>query len=234
LPRIRRASSAGRIAANAWRHRARRRGYRAAGGSCRPFGAVTGRLEQALALVELGAAVRRAGRRADAREPLRKALELARVCGAEAVAARAPTMSSSPPVPALAETPPRAAATSPPRNCASRAWPRSSRTTSPPLREAAAGGRLDPGGDMADVSEQRRSHVSGFLLGGKVFVTGGGAYSPRAHPISIPRAASRAQASSAPALRASPGRRLSPTSTRPFCPPTSTEPETETTRPSRA
>jgi DNA-binding NarL/FixJ family response regulator len=47
------------------------------------------RLVQALALVELGAAIRRAGRRADAREPLRKALELARVCGAEAVAARA-------------------------------------------------------------------------------------------------------------------------------------------------
>ena len=47
------------------------------------------RLEQALALVELGAAIRRAGRRADAREPLRQALELARVCGADAIAARA-------------------------------------------------------------------------------------------------------------------------------------------------
>jgi DNA-binding CsgD family transcriptional regulator len=47
------------------------------------------RLEHALALVELGAAIRRAGRRADAREPLRKALELARVCGADAIAARA-------------------------------------------------------------------------------------------------------------------------------------------------
>jgi DNA-binding CsgD family transcriptional regulator len=47
------------------------------------------RLEHALALVELGAAIRRAGRRADAREPLRKALELARVLGAEAVATRA-------------------------------------------------------------------------------------------------------------------------------------------------
>jgi DNA-binding CsgD family transcriptional regulator len=46
-------------------------------------------LELALTLVELGAAIRRAGRRADAREPLRKALELARACGAEAVAARA-------------------------------------------------------------------------------------------------------------------------------------------------
>jgi DNA-binding NarL/FixJ family response regulator len=47
------------------------------------------RLEHALALVELGAAIRRAGRRADAREPLRQALELARVCGADAIAARA-------------------------------------------------------------------------------------------------------------------------------------------------
>jgi DNA-binding CsgD family transcriptional regulator len=47
------------------------------------------RLEHAQALVELGAAIRRAGRRADARKPLRKGLELARVCGADAVAARA-------------------------------------------------------------------------------------------------------------------------------------------------
>jgi DNA-binding CsgD family transcriptional regulator len=47
------------------------------------------RLEHALALVELGAAIRRAGRRAEAREPLREALELARLCGADAVAARA-------------------------------------------------------------------------------------------------------------------------------------------------
>jgi DNA-binding CsgD family transcriptional regulator len=47
------------------------------------------RLEHALALLELGAAIRRAGRRADAREPLRKALELAGVCGADAVTARA-------------------------------------------------------------------------------------------------------------------------------------------------
>jgi len=47
------------------------------------------RLEHALALLELGAAVRRAGRRADAREPLRQALELASACGADAIAARA-------------------------------------------------------------------------------------------------------------------------------------------------
>ena len=47
------------------------------------------RLEHALALLELGAATRRAGKRADAREPLREALALARTCGADAVAARA-------------------------------------------------------------------------------------------------------------------------------------------------
>ncbi len=47
------------------------------------------RLEHALALLELGAATRRAGQRAGAREPLREALELACACGADAVAARA-------------------------------------------------------------------------------------------------------------------------------------------------
>jgi DNA-binding CsgD family transcriptional regulator len=47
------------------------------------------RLEHALALLELGAATRRAGRRADAREPLREALDLARACGADAIAVRA-------------------------------------------------------------------------------------------------------------------------------------------------
>ncbi len=47
------------------------------------------RLEHALAQLELGAATRRAGRRADARQPLRLALELARACGADAVAVRA-------------------------------------------------------------------------------------------------------------------------------------------------
>jgi tetratricopeptide (TPR) repeat protein len=43
----------------------------------------------ARALAELGAALRRAGQRADAREWLRQALELARACGADTVAARA-------------------------------------------------------------------------------------------------------------------------------------------------
>ena len=47
------------------------------------------RLEHAIALLETGAATRRAGRRAAAREPLREALELARACGADAVATRA-------------------------------------------------------------------------------------------------------------------------------------------------
>jgi DNA-binding CsgD family transcriptional regulator len=47
------------------------------------------RLEHAIALLELGAALRRAGRRVDARQPLRDALVLARDCGAWVVAARA-------------------------------------------------------------------------------------------------------------------------------------------------
>jgi DNA-binding CsgD family transcriptional regulator len=47
------------------------------------------RLEHALGLLEIGAATRRAGRRAEARKPLREALELARRCGADAIAARA-------------------------------------------------------------------------------------------------------------------------------------------------
>jgi DNA-binding CsgD family transcriptional regulator len=47
------------------------------------------RLELASALLEQGAALRRAGRRAAAREPLRQALGLARGCGADVLAARA-------------------------------------------------------------------------------------------------------------------------------------------------
>ncbi|MBS1871221.1 MAG: AAA family ATPase [Actinobacteria bacterium] len=47
------------------------------------------RLEHALALCDVGAALRRANRRADAREPLRGALELARRCGAAGLAKRA-------------------------------------------------------------------------------------------------------------------------------------------------
>jgi DNA-binding CsgD family transcriptional regulator len=47
------------------------------------------RLEQAHALTDLGAALRRASRRTAAREPLRTGLDLATRCGALALAARA-------------------------------------------------------------------------------------------------------------------------------------------------
>jgi DNA-binding CsgD family transcriptional regulator len=47
------------------------------------------RLERAHALVELGATLRRHGRRADARAPLREAFDLARRCGAARIAKRA-------------------------------------------------------------------------------------------------------------------------------------------------
>jgi DNA-binding CsgD family transcriptional regulator len=47
------------------------------------------RLVRAEALADLGSALRRAGRRADARPPLREALELARRCGATGLARRA-------------------------------------------------------------------------------------------------------------------------------------------------
>jgi DNA-binding CsgD family transcriptional regulator/tetratricopeptide (TPR) repeat protein len=45
-------------------------------------------LEQARALVDLGAMIRRSGSRADARVPLQRGIELARCCGAKAVARR--------------------------------------------------------------------------------------------------------------------------------------------------
>jgi DNA-binding CsgD family transcriptional regulator len=44
------------------------------------------RLEHARAMIDLGAALRRAGRRVDAREPLRGGYELARNCGADTLA----------------------------------------------------------------------------------------------------------------------------------------------------
>jgi DNA-binding CsgD family transcriptional regulator len=47
------------------------------------------RLDLAQALVELGAALRRANRRSDAREPLRRGMELAHHCGATPLAERA-------------------------------------------------------------------------------------------------------------------------------------------------
>lgn len=49
------------------------------------------RLEHARALADLGGALRRAGERAAAREPLRQALEFATLCGAEPLADRART-----------------------------------------------------------------------------------------------------------------------------------------------
>jgi DNA-binding CsgD family transcriptional regulator/tetratricopeptide (TPR) repeat protein len=49
------------------------------------------KLEHAKALTELGASLRRAGRRTGAREPLRRALELATICGASPLAERAQT-----------------------------------------------------------------------------------------------------------------------------------------------
>jgi DNA-binding CsgD family transcriptional regulator len=49
----------------------------------------TAKLERAHALVELGAMLRRTGRRREAREPLRDGLELARICGAPPLAERA-------------------------------------------------------------------------------------------------------------------------------------------------
>ena len=47
------------------------------------------RLEQARALTDLGAALRRANRRAEARDPLRRALDLAVHCHAAPLADRA-------------------------------------------------------------------------------------------------------------------------------------------------
>ena len=49
------------------------------------------RLEHARSLVELGSALRRANRRSEAREPLRRGLELATTCGAAPLAQRAET-----------------------------------------------------------------------------------------------------------------------------------------------
>ena len=49
------------------------------------------RLELARALTDLGAAVRRAGKRSDSREPLRRGMELAHRCGATPLAERART-----------------------------------------------------------------------------------------------------------------------------------------------
>ncbi len=53
------------------------------------LGGSIGRLEHAHALIDLGAALRRANRRAEARDPLREGLALARRCGAVPLAERA-------------------------------------------------------------------------------------------------------------------------------------------------
>lgn len=55
------------------------------------LGGSPARLERARALTDVGAALRRAGRRGDARTPLREALELAHACGATALAETAHT-----------------------------------------------------------------------------------------------------------------------------------------------
>ena len=47
------------------------------------------KLDHARALVELGAMLRRTGRRREARDPLRAGLELARICGAAPLGTRA-------------------------------------------------------------------------------------------------------------------------------------------------
>ena len=52
------------------------------------LGHAAARLEQARALIDLGAALRRGNHRKDAREPLREGVELARVCGATALVER--------------------------------------------------------------------------------------------------------------------------------------------------
>jgi DNA-binding CsgD family transcriptional regulator len=53
------------------------------------LGSTPNRLDLAQALVELGAALRRANRRSDAREPLQRGMELAHRCGAPPLAERA-------------------------------------------------------------------------------------------------------------------------------------------------
>jgi len=47
------------------------------------------RLDHARALIDLGGTLRRSGKRAEAREPLREGLQMARDCGATVLAARA-------------------------------------------------------------------------------------------------------------------------------------------------
>jgi DNA-binding CsgD family transcriptional regulator len=53
-----------------------------------PLAHAAARLDQARALIDLGAALRRGNHRKDARQPLREGVELARLCGATALAER--------------------------------------------------------------------------------------------------------------------------------------------------
>ena len=86
-----------RVASSRWRSRSASCGPRRRGSSSRSR------------CSSYGAAQRRAGRRTDARDPLREAVDVAAACGATALAARR-TTSSSPPARARAATRSRAAA----------------------------------------------------------------------------------------------------------------------------
>ena len=72
-----------------WVWSGRRGGYRAARGGGRAARGSEARLEHARALVDLGAALRRANQRTEARERLREGVDLARTVGAFALAERA-------------------------------------------------------------------------------------------------------------------------------------------------
>lgn len=68
-----------------------KRGVAQLGEAVEVLSASPAKLEHAKARTELGAALRRAGQRAQAREHLRRAMELATICGAKVLAARAET-----------------------------------------------------------------------------------------------------------------------------------------------
>jgi DNA-binding CsgD family transcriptional regulator len=68
-----------------------KRGLAQLGDAVEVLKASPAKLEHAKARTELGAALRRAGHRMQAREQLRRAVELATICGADALAARAKT-----------------------------------------------------------------------------------------------------------------------------------------------
>ena len=86
---IRRAAGARHRPARRRARRGRQRGLELLGESVAVLRGSPALLERAHSLAELGAALRRAGRRAAAREPLAEALDLAARCGARPLAARA-------------------------------------------------------------------------------------------------------------------------------------------------